>query len=255
MNRLKSTVRRQFAKRAGAYAASRSHAEGSDLDTLIELLDFRDSDVALDVATGPALVAARLAARAAAVVALDITGEMLARARRRLDEARVSNVRLVQADAEALPFADESFDVVTCRRSAHHFPEVRAAVEEAVRVLKSGGRLGIVDQVSPEDEPGYALQEALERLRDPGHARSLRATEWGTLIEEVGLRLRHLEVEEDPQTFEEWLERSGSDDDSRGAVSALLGQASRAALASIGFRDGDRSVFVKRRVVLLGEKT
>lgn len=53
--------------------------------------------------------------------------------------------RFVNGDAEHLPFADGSFDVVTCSNSLHHYPHQAAAVREMVRVLRPGGRLMIID--------------------------------------------------------------------------------------------------------------
>ncbi len=254
MSHVKSTVRRQFGKQAGAYAASRSHAEGSDLDILLDQLQIRDGDVALDVATGPGFVAARVARRAARVVALDLTPEMLRRAGQRMQQQRARNVRLVQADAEALPFRDRTFDVVTCRRSAHHFPVLSTALDEMARVLRPGGRLGITDQASPEDEPGNTLQELLEQLHDPGHVRSLPATEWGRVVEEAGFRLRFLTVVEEPQPFDEWLRTSDASDDARRTIGDLLSAASPEALRSIGYTDGANPSFAKRRVILAADR-
>ena len=54
-------------------------------------------------------------------------------------------IRFVQADSESLPMADNSFDVVTCSNSFHHYPNQASAVTEMYRVLRPGGRLLIVD--------------------------------------------------------------------------------------------------------------
>jgi len=54
-------------------------------------------------------------------------------------------VRFVQADSESLPLADNTFDVVTCSNSFHHYPRQAVAVAEMYRVLKPGGRLMIID--------------------------------------------------------------------------------------------------------------
>ena len=53
--------------------------------------------------------------------------------------------RFVNADSEKLPFADESFDVVTCSNSFHHYPDQAAVVREFRRVLRPGGRLMLID--------------------------------------------------------------------------------------------------------------
>jgi ubiquinone/menaquinone biosynthesis C-methylase UbiE len=54
-------------------------------------------------------------------------------------------LHLVQGDSERLPFADDSFDLVTCSHSFHHYPNQAGVVAEMHRVLRSGGRLMIID--------------------------------------------------------------------------------------------------------------
>jgi ubiquinone/menaquinone biosynthesis C-methylase UbiE len=90
-----------------------------------------------------------------AVAGLDLSAPYLAVARRRL--ADWSRVQLVAAAAEAMPFADASFDVVSCVYLFHELPASvrRAAVVEIGRVLKPGGTLILVDSLQKGDEPDY----------------------------------------------------------------------------------------------------
>lgn len=89
------------------------------------------------------------------VAGLDLSPPYLAVAGRRLTEW--SRVELVEGGAEAMPFADASFDVVTCIYLFHELPpRVRRAVaSEIARVLKPGGRLIFVDSLQTGDEPDY----------------------------------------------------------------------------------------------------
>lgn len=92
----------------------------------------------LDVATGAGHTALLFAPYVAQVVAGDVTFSML-RTTAELAAARgIGNVVPAGADAQALPFAADSFDLVTCRLGAHHFPQVAAFVAEAARVLRPG---------------------------------------------------------------------------------------------------------------------
>jgi ubiquinone/menaquinone biosynthesis C-methylase UbiE len=98
----------------------------------------------LDVAAGSGNVAIRAAEAGAAVVASDITPENLAAGRQ---EARARGLELewVQADAQALPFADGEFDVVTSSLGAIFAPDHQAAADELVRVCRPGGTIGMVN--------------------------------------------------------------------------------------------------------------
>jgi SAM-dependent methyltransferase len=92
----------------------------------------------LDVATGPGYVAAAAAARGAVPVGVDIAEEMLAVARR--DHPQLD---FRSGDAEALPFADCSFDAVVGAFVLNHLPRPEVAAAEFARVLVSGGRVAL----------------------------------------------------------------------------------------------------------------
>jgi SAM-dependent methyltransferase len=90
-----------------------------------------------------------------AVAGLDLSAPYLAVARRRL--AGWSRVALIAAAAEAMPFADRQFDVVSCIYLLHELPPRvrRAVVAEIARVLQPGGTLILVDSLQTGDEPDY----------------------------------------------------------------------------------------------------
>jgi ubiquinone/menaquinone biosynthesis C-methylase UbiE len=100
----------------------------------------------------------------------------LAAARREL--APWSRTRLVQGAAEAMPFAEAEFDVVTCIYLFHELPPRirRAAAGEIARVLKPGGTLIFVDSLQTGDEPDYdALLELFPlAFHEPYYATYLR---------------------------------------------------------------------------------
>src|SRR5689334_21506267 len=98
----------------------------------------------LDLATGTGLVAEAIAARigpSGHLTAVDISPGMLACAERRL--STIPNVTIQLADAQALPFASEEFDVVVCSLALMLFPDPSRSTAEIRRVLRRGGRTGI----------------------------------------------------------------------------------------------------------------
>ena len=98
----------------------------------------------LDVATGPGNIARAAAGRGAAVTGIDFSESVLALARNDCPD-----VTFEQADAEALPFADESFDAVVMNFGILHFPHPEKALSEARRVLRPGCRIGFTNWAAP----------------------------------------------------------------------------------------------------------
>jgi SAM-dependent methyltransferase len=203
-------IRRQFGAAADRYAVSAYHHLGPDLTALIDAAELAGGERALDLGTGTGHTALALAPRAAEVVAVDLTTPMLEQARRLAGERGFSNVRFELGDATALPYAGASFDLVTCRVCAHHFADAAAAMREAARVLRPGGRLLLVDSVAPEDPAEDTFLNAIELLRDPSHVRDYSVSQWRTMLADAGLAVEHLATWGVPLDFDDWVERMGT---------------------------------------------
>lgn len=247
----KVAVQTQFGRQATRYARSDSHARDRDLDLLVDHLEATPGDRVLDVATGTGFTAFALASRAGRVVGVDLTAAMLAEARRLSPDP---DIVWIAGDAESLPFADSAFDAVTVRRAPHHFPHLRQALAEMRRVVRAGGRIGIVDQIPPEDDAGRALMERLEKLRDPSHVEALTATRWRRLLAEMGIEIVFVDVVERSFTYEAWLDLGGVDPNRRRAVQEALAAGSRQARREIGDDGTEPLSFTKRWIVLVGVK-
>lgn len=262
----RSLVEQQFGAHARAYATSPVHAKGESLARLVELARPLPSWAVLDVATGAGHTAAAFAPHVARVVAADITIEMLAEAGKLAAARGLTNVETVRATADELPFADASFDAVTCRIAAHHFPDAAAFVREAARVLKPRGVLALDDNVAPDATllPGFALPEieaaataynAFEKRRDPSHERALTLSRWCALAEAAGLAIEHTETMTKAMDFDTWARRLGATD---ATVAGLAGDLAGAAGALREFlqpamRDGAPS-FVLTEGILIARK-
>jgi SAM-dependent methyltransferase len=102
----------------------------------------------LDLGSGAGtdlLIAAQMVGENGHVTGVDMTPEMLGKARSAAAEMGVTNVAFVEGDAERLPFADESFDVVISNGVIDLIPDKDAVFGELHRVLAPGGRLQIAD--------------------------------------------------------------------------------------------------------------
>jgi len=235
----KELIQQQFGANAAAYLTSAVHAKGASLARLVELVGPKANWTVLDVATGAGHTAAVFAPHVAQVVASDLTPEMLVQARKLAEEKSLGNMETAIADAEALPFPDTSFDLVTCRIAPHHFPDVGKFVREAHRVLKPGGTFAVVDNVSPDSDttPGYSAGQlkdagiaynAFEKLRDPSHGRALDTSEWLALIAKAGLALAHKEHAPKSMDFQSWVKTMNVPADTVPRLAAMLDDASPA---------------------------
>ena len=133
---------------------------------------------------------------------------MLDQAQALAAERGLENLSFECASAEEIPFPDDSFDCVTSRQSAHHYPNVRAALREVARVLRPAGRFVLIDTFAPEEPSGDAFLNRIERLRDPSHVRDYRVSEWREMFAEVGFSLSDLQHWEIGLEFEDWVRRS-----------------------------------------------
>jgi ubiquinone/menaquinone biosynthesis C-methylase UbiE len=204
-------VERAFTRQAAAFEDPRfNRLFTTDSEWLFERLPLSADDLVLDVAAGTGHVARRLAPHVRVVVALDATRAMLEQGR----AAGGGNVIFVQGDAGALPFADDSFDVVVSRFAVHHFERPEAQVAEMRRCLRPKGRLAVADIVA--DPAAGETQDRLERLRDPSHTRLLTA---GELVRLVGEDVEARDVE---RPLEPWLAQTETPEEAAGEIRAAL---------------------------------
>jgi demethylmenaquinone methyltransferase/2-methoxy-6-polyprenyl-1,4-benzoquinol methylase len=137
---------------------------------LVRAVDPRRDQRVLDVATGTGLVAAELVrSTGCEVVALDQSDEMLASARSRLarhpEFAR--RITLVQGEAERLPFRDGEFDALTFTYLLRYVDDPPATMRELVRVVKPGGKVGMVEFGVPSRRPLRAAWRLYTRQAMP----------------------------------------------------------------------------------------
>lgn len=183
---VKDTVRRQFDPVAAAYAVSAVHAAGPDLAAMVGAVALRGDERVLDAGAGAGHTALAFAPRVAEVVALDLAEAMLAQGQQLATERGIGNVNFQRGDIEALDEPDASFDLVTSRYSAHHYPHPRRALAEITRVLRPGGVFLLGDVIAPVDPAPDTLLNAVELLRDPSHVRDHTREQWLSMLSAAG---------------------------------------------------------------------
>jgi ubiquinone/menaquinone biosynthesis C-methylase UbiE len=254
MSTEKEKVQQQFGQNAAAYATSTVHAKGASLGRLVELTQPEPHWQVLDIATAAGHTAFALAPHVAHVIASDITPEMLVVAEKLAAEKGITNVTFRQADAEALPFTDGQFDLVTCRIAPHHFPDIDQFLRESARVLRPQGILAVVDNISPDDKIGANHYNAFEKLRDPSHGRCLSLEEWEQAFFAAGFDLLHQETDSKKIDFADWVDRMQVTPENKTRLRVMLVQAPAPALAFLTPHfAGDRIVFSLSEALFIGQ--
>jgi SAM-dependent methyltransferase len=147
----------------------------------------------LDLGTGTGEVALRAARAGAEVTALDVAPRLLAEARRKA-AAEGLEIRFDEGDAQALPYADAGFDVVSSNFGVVFGPDQEAVARELGRVCRPGGRVGLTawrpkpllkalyerfqDEPPASEHTDWGREERLHELLDPAFELELSAGTW-----------------------------------------------------------------------------
>ena len=218
----KAQVQDYFSRTAEDYVTSFSHRAGDDLLRLIELGEWDASQQALDIATGGGHTALAVAPRVGQVTVTDLTPRMLEKAREFILQQGITNAVFQVADAEQLPFPDATFERVTCRIAAHHFPNVAQFVREVVRVLKTGGIFLLIDCMAPGDVQLDVFDNRLEKWRDPSHGRSCTPEEWQVFFQQAGLAIEHQEFFRKSHDYADWTARAQMPDNEKAQLQRFI---------------------------------
>jgi ubiquinone/menaquinone biosynthesis C-methylase UbiE len=204
---IKKKVQEQFGQNAEAYATSIVHGRGASLGRIVELAQPRAMDRALDVATAAGHTAMALAPHVRTVVGFDLTAAMFVPARRLAGERGLQNITWLNGDVECMPLATESFDIVVCRISLHHWPDAAQGIREMARVTAHGGRVMLVDNVAPPDRRLAEFVNHYEQVRDPSHNWCYALDALQAMFRQSGLTIETTEVLDKPTGFDDWVQR------------------------------------------------
>ncbi len=256
LNSIQSSAEEQFSRQSHRYGKGHVLEDVADVRAALSQITLPPRAQVLDVAAGAGHTGLCLAELGHAVTLSDISAAMIQRVR---EAAAVCglNVETVCNIAEQLPFADNSFDLVTCRVAAHHFSDVAAFVKESARVLRSGGWFLLIDGSVAD---GHAVAEEwihrVEKLRDPSHVRFVTPARWSQLCARAGLEVQSAELTPFKQPDLNWyFETAATSEQNRAGVLELVKHAPAEARALFQLAEEDgKIVWWWQRLTLIARK-
>lgn len=196
----------EFTKQAekfNEYQKSFSKAEYNDW--AINKMNFWGDEYALEVAAGTCGFGRAISPYVAKIIELDATEAMLNVGEKEAENQNITNVSFIQGIAEELPFQNEEFDAVVTRLAYHHFEKRDKPFKEMVRVLKTKGKLVIIDMEARE-EKFREVADNIERLRDPSHTKCISKNELLTLAKKNNMMVEVCETISMPVLLNDWME-------------------------------------------------
>jgi SAM-dependent methyltransferase len=239
---------------AAEYARAQMFALGDDLAWLVQAAALTGRERVLDLGTAAGHTALALAPGAGLVVGLDPAPSMLREARRLAAERGIANLALTVSFADPLPYGDSTFDLVTCRLAAHHFPDLPGMLYEVARILRPGGRFVVIDTISPEDEALDEFINEVEIVRDPSHAHNYRLSEWSAALAGFGLSYHLINQWELPLDFGVWTARIGAPPAAIARLEELFDSASPEAVATFRITPPPARTFCLLAALFVGTK-
>ena len=205
----KEAVQKQFTKTAEAFSVFAVRDTPEVLEEKVAFVKAQPTDLALDVACGPGAFVLAIAPRVKFARGIDLTAEMLVRARAFQAERNIANAAFDRGEAEQLPYPDASFDLVTCQCAFHHMPKPELAFKEMIRVTKPEGRIALIDTLAPESDSKFELHNEIETVRDPSHTLSLRLTTYLSMFDANELDVLRQSLKRRQRSFNQWMLRAG----------------------------------------------
>jgi ubiquinone/menaquinone biosynthesis C-methylase UbiE len=205
----KDLIRDRFTRTVEAFGNFSVTYRAQFADRLSELMNVRPDERAVDLACGPGTLALQFAKKVRWVYGVDLTSAMLERARSTAASEGLGNLGFTLGDALRVPIADGALDLAVTSYSLHHMPNAAGVIREMARVVRRGGRVGIIDIFVPENPRVAELNNRIEIVRDPSHTRTLSRSEFEGRVRDAGLRIITAEVHELPRSFNHWMSVAG----------------------------------------------
>jgi SAM-dependent methyltransferase len=222
MNDHDRELARTFDSQAPKFERAPVPSDPAALERLVRQAGLPPGGLILDAGCGPGLVAAALLAAGGRVLGVDLSREMIGRARARCASfgERATFLHGSVFDPSLEPLGP--FDGAISRFVLHHVLDPSAFVSRQVELLRPSGVLVVCDHLTDPDPARTDHHERLERARDRSHTRSLTGGRIVDLFAAAGLSRITLNEEPFDLDFDEWFDRGSPDDTKENVRAALL---------------------------------
>lgn len=225
------------------------------LKHMVTCVNPQRSHTVLEVAAGTCICGRCLAPIVKHVTCLDMTTAMLAVGKDKAKKQGLWNINFVQGDAEKLPFSDNRFDIVISRLAFHHFSNPKRCFSEMVRVLKTGGKLVIIDMQAAQ-KALRSTEDEIQSLRDPSHIRNLSKQEFTEMFKENYLTITTMDCTEIPVSLSSWLALTNTPKEISADISNRLTNEIKGN-GLTGFKPYENNgqiYFIQRWIMMIGKK-
>ncbi len=251
-----ATIQNSFTKQAENFETKpMSFTREEYLEHMVSRANPQRSDTVLEVAAGTCICGRFLAPFVKNVTCLDMTTAMLKVGKDESGKRGLCNMSFVQGDAEQLPFGDNCFDIVISRLAFHHFSNPKRCFSEMARVLKTGGKLIVID-MEAAGEDLRNTEDEIETLRDPSHMHNLSKEEFAEMFQDNHLSLITIDCTEIPVSLSAWLALTNTSAQiSAGILRRLINEIK--GNGSTGLRPYQRKgeiYFNQRWIMMIGKK-
>jgi ubiquinone/menaquinone biosynthesis C-methylase UbiE len=253
---IQRAAQEQFARQSQRYGRGHILENVEDVAAALQRIALPASAHVLDVATGAGHTGLYLASLGHHVTVTDLAQAMLDRTAQFAAE-RGLKIEVRRHAAEELPYADASFDLVTCRVAAHHFSSPERFIAETSRVLKPSGFFLLIDGTVEDGAPeAEEWMHQVEKLRDPSHHHLLTPNQWSALCVQHGLTVQDVVLSPFKQPDVNWyFETANTSPENRRRVLDMIATAPESArrLFRIGEEEG-KTVWWWQRLTLIARK-
>ncbi|MGZ6142115.1 MAG: class I SAM-dependent methyltransferase [Myxococcales bacterium] len=195
---------RAFDGQAAQFEKAPLQNDKAALERLLAFAALPPDSVVLDAGCGPGIICEALLSAGHRVVGVDLSTEMLSRARARCERFGES-ARFVQGSL--LTLGQSGFDAAISRFVVHHVIDALAFIRAQAERVRKGGAVIVSDHTAEPDPERALWHQKIERARDKTHTRSLTSAELVDVFVRAGLREVRLVEEEFELDFDEWFDR------------------------------------------------
>jgi ubiquinone/menaquinone biosynthesis C-methylase UbiE/broad specificity phosphatase PhoE len=250
------TVRRVFDRVAAQHAGNHQPPDDETMERFLRFAHFPENARLLEIGSGTGHIALALAQRGASeVVGVDVSPGMLEQAEylrlSSVDSTTARRVSFRLASAHALPFDNQSFDVVVCRFLFHLIGKPASTLQEIRRVIKPSGLLILVDLLGDEDAVKRATQDAIEERRNPGHRAARSLQQYRRMLTEAGFSIEDEKSETESRELQEWLQEMAVDEAARDAIKEMMEASMETDAAGLSVRNQEDTILFNQRTLYL----